>query len=213
VLRTTLVAVTLVGIFAYNFTVTLALLAKDTFHGDAGTYAALTACMGAGAIAGGLYAAHRAHPTPRFLQMLALAFGVLLAALALSPTALVADIVIVAMGAASVGFIATSNATLQMHATGSMRGRVMSLYAMAFLGTTPIGAPLMGWLAEVTNPRITLLVGAAATLVAAGLLALTGRRAASGGTGTTGADPDKESAGRLAAEALEVDEETEGLAR
>ena len=169
-LRNVLLAVSLIGIFAYNFTVTLALLAKVTFHGGAGAYAVLTSCMGAGAVIGGLLAAHRARPTPRLLQVLALIFGGLLAAVAFAPTLLAADLLIVLMGAASIGFIATANATLQLTSDPAMRGRVMALYAMAFLGTTPIGAPLVGAIAQWTNPRIALLTGAVATVLAAGLL-------------------------------------------
>ena len=169
-LRNVLLAVALIGIFAYNFTVTLALLAKVTFHGGAGAYATLTACMGAGAVVGGLIAAHRARPTPRLLQVLALIFGGLLAAVAVAPTLLAADLLIVLMGAASIGFIATANATLQLTSDPAMRGRVMALYAMAFLGTTPIGAPLVGAIAQWTNPRVALLTGAVATVLSAGLL-------------------------------------------
>ncbi len=110
-LRNTLLAVAVIGIFAYNFTVTLALLAKNTFHGGAGTYSVLTACMGAGAVVGGLLAAHRARPTPRLLQVLALVFGGLLGAVALAPTLATAAVLIVFMGAASIGFIATANAS------------------------------------------------------------------------------------------------------
>jgi MFS family permease len=169
-LRNTLLAIALIGIFAYNFTVTLALLAKVTFHGGAGTYSLLTSCMGIGAVLGGLVAAHRARPTPRLLQVLALVFGALLAAVALAPTLITAAVLIVFMGAASIGFIATANATLQLSADPAMRGRVMALYAMAFLGTTPIGAPLVGAIAQWTSPRIALLTGAVATVIAAGLL-------------------------------------------
>jgi MFS family permease len=169
-LRNTLLAIALIGIFAYNFTVTLALLAKVTFHGGAGTYSLLTSCMGIGAVVGGLIAAHRARPTPRLLQVLALVFGGLLAAVALAPTLVTASVLIVFMGAASIGFIATANATLQLTSDPAMRGRVMALYAMAFLGTTPIGAPLVGAIAQWTSPRVALLSGAVATVVAAGLL-------------------------------------------
>ena len=121
-LRNTLLAVALIGIFAYNFTVTLALLAKETFHGGAGSYSLLTSCMGAGAVIGGLLVAHRARPTPRLLQVLALAFGALLGAVAVAPSLLVASLLIVAMGAASVGFVATANATLQLNSEPGMRG-------------------------------------------------------------------------------------------
>ncbi len=169
-LRNTLLAIALIGIFAYNFTVTLAVLAKVTFHGGAGAYSLLTSCMGFGAVVGGLLAAHRARPTPRLLQVLALVFGGLLAAVALAPTLLTASILIVFMGAASIGFIATANATLQLSSDPSMRGRVMALYAMAFLGTTPIGAPLVGAIAQWASPRVALLTGASATVLAAGLL-------------------------------------------
>jgi len=169
-LRNVLLAVALIGVFAYNFTVTLALLAKVTFHGGAGAYAVLTSCMGAGAIVGGLVAAHRARPTPRLLQVLALVFGGLLAAVAFAPTLWAADLLIFLMGAASIGFIATANATLQLTSDPAMRGRVMALYAMAFLGTTPIGAPLVGAIAQWTDPRIAMLAGAVATVAAAGLL-------------------------------------------
>ena len=170
VVRSTLATVTLIGIFAYNFTVTLALLAKGTFHGSAGTYAVMTSCMGIGAVVGGLVAAHRGRPSLRLLERLGLAFGALLAAVALAPTLLVADLLMVPMGAASLAFIATANATLQLSTEPAMRGRVMALYAMAFLGTTPIGAPLVGAIAQWTNPRFALLTGAAAILVAIGLL-------------------------------------------
>jgi MFS family permease len=102
--------------------------------------------------------------------VLALVFGALLAAVALAPTLITAAVLIVFMGAASIGFIATANATLQLSADPAMRGRVMALYAMAFLGTTPIGAPLVGAIAQWTSPRIALLTGAVATVIAAGLL-------------------------------------------
>ncbi|HVB92707.1 MAG TPA: MFS transporter [Acidimicrobiales bacterium] len=169
-LRNTLIAMAVIGIFAYNFTVTLALLAKTTFHGGAGTYSLLTSCMGVGAIVGGLLAAHRAKPTPRLLHTLALVFGVLLVGVAFAPTLALAMVLIVFMGAASIGFIATANATLQLQSEPAMRGRVMSLYAMAFLGSTPIGAPLVGAIAQWSNPRVSMAVGGMATVLAAGVL-------------------------------------------
>jgi MFS family permease len=169
-LRNTLLAISLIGVLAYNFTVTLALLAKGTFHGGAGTYSLLTSCMAIGAVSGGLLAAHRARPTPRLLQVLALVFGGLMAAVACAPTLALASVLIVLMGAASIGFIATANASLQLGSVPAMRGRVMALYAMAFLGTTPIGAPLVGAIAEWSGPRTAILTGAVATVVAAGLL-------------------------------------------
>jgi MFS family permease len=169
-LRNTLIAMAVIGIFAYNFQVTLALLATVTFHGGAGSYAVLTSCMGVGAIVGGLTVAHRGRPTPRLLQGVALTFGALLAVVAAAPSLAVAAVVIVFMGAASIAFIATANAELQLQAEPAMRGRVMALYSMAFLGSTPIGGPLIGAISEWTNPRVSIAVGAVATLLAAGIL-------------------------------------------
>lgn len=169
-LRNTLIAMAVIGIFAYNFQVTLALLATVTFHGGAGSYAVLTSCMGVGAIAGGLTVAHRGRPTPRLLQGVALTFGALLAVVAVAPSLAFAAVVIVFMGAASIAFIATANSELQLEAEPAMRGRVMALYSMAFLGSTPIGGPLIGAISEWTNPRVSIAVGAIATLLAAGIL-------------------------------------------
>jgi MFS family permease len=83
---------------------------------------------------------------------------------------------VVPMGAASIAFIATANATLQLRAEPTMRGRVMALYAIAFLGTTPIGAPLVGWISQETSPRVAFLVGGLSTIVAAGVTRLRHRR-------------------------------------
>jgi predicted MFS family arabinose efflux permease len=139
-------------------------LAYDTFHGGAGTYSAFTAAMGAGAVAGGLLVAHRSRPSAPFLAVIGVAFAVAIAAVAVSPTELVAIVALVPMGACSISFISTANATLQLQAHPEMRGRVMALYAIAFLGSTPIGAPIMGALSDAFSPRIALAVGAVATL-------------------------------------------------
>ena len=105
---------------------------------------------------GGLFTAHRSHPSTRLLAVIGVFFGALIMAVALAPTKLVAIILLVPMGAASISFIATNNATLQLRADPAMRGRVMSLNAIAFLGSTPIGAPLLGYISDVTNPRVAL---------------------------------------------------------
>jgi MFS family permease len=165
-LRSPLLSMAIVGIFAFNFTVTLPLLAKITFHGGAGLYSAFLAAMGAGAVLGGLFTAHRSSPSTRMLAIIGLFFGAMILAVALMPTTTAALILLVPMGAASISFIATNNATLQLRADPSMRGRVMSLNAIAFLGSTPIGAPLLGYISDISNPRVSLVVGGVATLVA-----------------------------------------------
>ena len=165
-LRIPLVSMAIVGVFAFNFTVTLPLLAKFTFHGGAGLYSTFLVAMGAGAVVGGLVTAFRSQPSTRLLAAIGLVFGAAILAVALAPTQAVALVLLVPMGAASISFIATNNATLQLRADPTMRGRVMSLNAIAFLGSTPIGAPLLGYLSDVTNPRLALGLGGVATLLA-----------------------------------------------
>ena len=130
-----------------------------TFHGGAGVYSALTSFMGGGAVVGGLLIATRNKPNIHRLTAIGMAFGVLIVAVGLSPDLATALVLIFPMGAASIAFIATANATLQLRAEPSMRGRVMALYAIAFLGTTPIGSPLVGWISQVSSPRVALAVG------------------------------------------------------
>jgi MFS family permease len=175
-LRDPLLAMAVVGIFAFNFTTTLPLLATRTFHGGAGTYSALMAAMGIGAVFGGLAVAHRSRPSTAMLSLIGLAFGVMLLVVAVAPTEAVAIAALVFMGVCSISFIATANATIQLQADPAMRGRVMALYAIAFLGSTPIGAPLVGWIADVTSPRVSIAVGGVATLAACIPLALRYRR-------------------------------------
>lgn len=171
-LRRPLLAMAVVGVFAFNFPTTLPLLAEVTFHGGAGTYSALTAAMGIGAVVGGLLVAHRSRPSESLLSVIGLAFGVMLLAVGLSPTEGLALAALVVMGFCMIAFIATANATLQLTAEPSMRGRVMALYATAFLGSTPLGAPLVGWIADMSSPRVSVVVGAVAAVAASVGLAL-----------------------------------------
>jgi MFS family permease len=165
-LRNVIASVALVGLFAFNFTVTLPLLARTTFHEKtAAQYGILMGAMGIGAMIGGLLIAHRSRPTPKLLAGLALGFGLFMALTALAPSILLADIAMVPTGAFSIAFMASANATLQLNSSEHMRGRVMSLYAIAFLGTTPIGAPLIGLIIAGANPRIGILVGAGVTFL------------------------------------------------
>lgn len=175
-LRDPLLLVAVVGTLAYNFQVVLALLAKITFHGGAGVYSLLTSLMGGGAVIGGLVVAARSRPDIHRLTMVGMGFGMFIVGVALSPSLVVAAVVIVPMGMLSIAFIATANATLQLRADPLMRGRVMALYAIAFLGTTPIGSPLVGWISQQASPRVALVVGGAATVVAAAVTRLVHQR-------------------------------------
>jgi predicted MFS family arabinose efflux permease len=180
-LRIPLASMAVVGVFAFNFTVTLPLLAKFTFHGGAGLYSWFMVAMGAGAVLGGLATAFRSQPTTRLLAVIGLVFGCAILAVALAPTEALALALLVPMGAASISFVATNNATLQLRADPAMRRRVMALNAIAFLGSTPIGAPLLGYVSDASNPRVALALGGVATLLASiPLFALARHRSAEG---------------------------------
>lgn len=175
VLRSTLIMLFITGTLAYEFPVILPLFATISLHGGAGTYSALTAAMGIGAVAGGLYTAGRRDVSQRQLIRVAGLFGgslLLTAAMPGLPSALV---VLVFAGALSVTFIALANTILQLTSRSDMRGRVMSLWSIAFLGTTPIGGPVIGFIADHANPRVGLLTGGLAAVAAGGLGYLTGR--------------------------------------
>lgn len=170
-LRDPLIAMAVIGTLAFNFTTTLPLLAEITFRGGAGTYSAFTAAMGTGAVAGGLLVANRSRPTARVLGLIGVCFGFAMMLVALLPTELLTAMALVLMGLGSIAFIATANAVMQLTAAPSMRGRVMSLYGIAFLGSAPIGAPIMGWISDTSSPRVALMIGAVATVLASGVLA------------------------------------------
>jgi MFS family permease len=166
-LRVPLLMMALVGMLSFNFLVILPLLARFSFDKPASGYAALMIAMGIGSVLGALAAGARGRVSNRLLVLSSALFGVLIFLLAISPTIELAAIVLVPLGAASVTFAAGVNSALQLAVSPEMRGRVMALYSMVFLGSTPIGGPLAGWLSETWSPRIALLVGAAAALVAA----------------------------------------------
>ena len=166
-LRIPLAMMVVAGTISFNFQVLLPLLAAQTWHGTAATYALLTAAMGVGSVLGALAAGARGRVTPRILVGSAALFGFAELLVALAPSLELQALALVPLGAASVTFAAGVNSSLQLGAGPSMRGRVMSLYSIVFLGSTPIGAPLVGWLAEVAGPRSGLYAGAAAALAAA----------------------------------------------
>jgi MFS family permease len=153
-----------IGTLSFNFQVLLPLFAKFTWHGTASTYALLTTAMGFGSVCGALAAGARNRVTPALLAGSALLFGAAELGAALAPTLLLQMLVLAPLGAASVTFAAGVNSSLQLAADGPSRGRVMSLYSVVFLGSTPIGAPLVGWLAQTHGPRAGLVVGAVAAL-------------------------------------------------
>jgi MFS family permease len=179
-LRTTLIMLAIIGLLASEFPVTLPLIAKRTFHGGSSMYALFTAAMGIGAVMGGLFVAGRGPGTARMLARCCGAYGLAMAGAAAAPYLWVELACLCAIGATSIMFTARANATLQLHSRPTMRGRVMSLWAVALLGTTPLGAPLVGGVADYFGARFGLAVGAIGCLAAAALglaaYARTGRR-------------------------------------
>lgn len=168
------------GVFSYNFQVLLPLLASFTWHGTATTYAALAAAMGVGSVTGALAAGARGRVDPKLLVGAAAAFGVAMLLVAAAPTVSLQIAALVPLGAITVTFAAGVNSALQLAVDPAMRGRVMALYSMVFLGSTPLGSPLVGWVAEVASPRAGLVLGAVAALAAAALAHVAfGRRYAS----------------------------------
>jgi MFS family permease len=157
----------LVGTFGFNFQVVLPLLARFSFDGGAGVYAALVSGMGVGSVAGALVTGARGRTGPRLIAAAALAFGVTALLAAAMPTLALEVAMLTLLGAASVTFAASINSTLQLAVEPAMRGRVMALYSVVFLGSTPIGGPLAGWLSQAYDPRVALLLAAVAGLAAA----------------------------------------------
>ena len=166
-LRVPLLMMALVGTLSFNFIVLIPLLARFSFDGGASSYAGLMTAMGVGSVLGALVAGARGRVSNRLLVGSSAAFGAFILVLAAAPTIEVAAAALVPLGAASVTFAAGVNSALQLAVTPDMRGRVMALYSMVFLGSTPVGGPLSGWLAEAWSPRAALVVGGAAALIAA----------------------------------------------
>ena len=164
----------LVGMLAYNFQVTLPVAAKHVFGGNARTFGLMTAAMGLGAVAGGLITAARGRTGIRPMITVAAAFGAVILLAAIAPNLPLEFAALAMVGFASVSFLAMANSTLQLAADPQMRGRVMSMWSVAFIGSTPIGSPIIGWITAQAGARVGLAVGGMACLVAAafGLMAL-----------------------------------------
>jgi MFS family permease len=173
-------AMVVVGTLSFNFQVLMPVLASQTWHGTATTYALMTMAMGVGSVAGALLTGGLGRVSPRLIVAAATAFGVFELLAAVAPSLPLQILALVPLGAVSVTFAAGVNSSMQLAASPSMRGRVMSLYSVVFLGSTPIGAPIVGWLAQVASPRAGLALGGAAALLAAAGARVAYRRQAAG---------------------------------
>src|SRR4051794_23989297 len=169
-LRVPLAMMAVVGTLSFNFQVLLPLLAKFTWHGNASAYAPPTEPTPIAAVSGALASGARGRVSPRILTGAACTFGAVMLLAAVAPSFPLELAALVPLGAASVTFAAGVNSALQLAVAPELRGRVMALYSVVFLGSTPIGGPLAGWLSEAAGPRAGLVMGGIAAL-AAGLVA------------------------------------------
>ena len=153
------------GTFGLNFQITSALMATEVFDKGASEYGLLGTTLAIGSLSGALLAARRVRIRHPLVILAALAFGVAEIAAGLMPTYLAFALWTPVLGLASLTMITSANATFQMSVAPAMRGRVMALYMMVFMGGTPIGAPIIGWVGETFGARWTLLGGGLATIV------------------------------------------------
>ena len=166
-----LLMIAVIGTLAWEFQVSLPLMASKVFHGGAAAYGVMASVMGAGAVVGGLISAARARPRARALCLAAIGWGIAILAAAVAPSFALELAALVFVGYGSITFNALAKTTLQLAAKPEMRGRVMALWALAWLGSTPIGGPIIGWAGQAIGPRWALVIGGVAAL-ACGVLAL-----------------------------------------
>jgi MFS family permease len=185
-LRWTILLMGVVATLGLNFRVALPLLARFTYNGGPSLYGVLASIMAAGSVVGALTAASRVRPSQRLLLWSIVGFGVSSLAMAFLLNPALAAIVLLPVGFFSIAWISTANTTVQLGSAPEMRGRVMSIYGLLLLGSTPIGAMLIGWLSEAYGPRSSALLAGLSSLAAAGVAILV--------------RPDRAKRGRAAAE-------------
>jgi MFS family permease len=156
----TMVLIFMFGTFGLNFAITCALMAKQVFHRGASGYGLLSTSLAVGACVGAVLATRRMkRPSTLFLLVMATLFGIAEVAVGLMPTFVATALVLVPTGLAMLSVTTAANAHVQLGVTPTMQGRVMALYLVCFMGGTPLGAPLIGWLAGVAGPRWGLIGG------------------------------------------------------
>ena len=155
-----------VGTLSYNFQTVFPLFVTRDLDSSDAVFTALFSVVSVGSLIGALVTARRSDTGVRQVSMAAIGFGLSLAAMALAPNVAVAVVLGVALGLASITFIVTSTAIVQVRSAPEMRGRVLALQAMLFLGSTPVGGPIVGWVADTFGARYSIGLGAVAALLA-----------------------------------------------
>jgi MFS family permease len=176
-LRTTILLVAVVAVFGQNFRVVLPLAATELYHGDASTYGWLTSAIGLGALAGAFVSAGARIPTAWSVLLTTVSIGGINIVAALSPTLAVALAVMFGVGISNIIFNTLARTVLLLNTEPAMHGRIMAIHGQVFLGSTPIGGPLVGWLCELWGARAGFFIAGGSALVAAALLARSAYRA------------------------------------
>ncbi|WP_369390069.1 MFS transporter [Streptomyces sp. CG1] len=167
-----IVLVGFIGTFGFNFPVWLSAYAEHVFHAGAGGYSLFNTLMAAGSLAGALLAARRGTARLRILIAAALAFGALEIVAALAPSYWLFALLMVPIGIFGLTVNVTANTAVQMATDPAMRGRVMALFMMVFMGGTPLGAPIVGWITDTYGARVGFAVGGIVSAAAAGVIGL-----------------------------------------
>ncbi|HEX2904142.1 MAG TPA: MFS transporter [Jatrophihabitans sp.] len=166
-----MVLILVLGTFGYNYQITIALIAKQVFHRGADSFGLLSTALAVGATVGAVAATfRRRRPTRLFLILAAVAFSVTEIVAAVMPNFTGTALALVPAGLAMITMAQAANATVQLGVEPTMRGRVMGLYILCFMGGTPLGAPIVGWLSEVLGPRWGMLGGGVVCLLATVLI-------------------------------------------
>lgn len=166
------VLVGFIGTFGFNFPVWLSAFADNVFHVGAGGYSVLNTLMASGSLVGALLAARRGSARMRLLIVAALTFGALEAVASLAPSYWLFALLMVPIGICGLTVNVTANTTVQMATDPAMRGRVMSLFMMVFMGGTPLGAPIIGWITDTYGARAGFALGGVVSALAAGVIGL-----------------------------------------
>lgn len=172
--RMALLVTAIIGTLAFNYQVVLPLMATKEFGGDAGTFGTMMAVLGAGSLVGALWTAHFGRASERVMLLAVLSLGVTTMAASLAPSLPLEIVVLPMVGLSSMVVLSMATAVCNEATAPEFRGRVMALFAIAFLGSTPIGGPLIGWVSQAIGPRAGLAIGGVAALVTAAV-ALTAR--------------------------------------
>lgn len=165
IIRNILLMAAVTGTLAYEFHVSLPIFARSVFGSDVSEYTALWVSMGLGSVAGGLFAAGRTEIAPRHLVFFTIFFGMSMLATAVMPTLDLAVFSMAFVGFFSINVLSLANTMLQLESAPAMRGRVMSLWTMAMLGSTPVGGALVGLVGEHVGGRWGIGMGGVAALL------------------------------------------------